>query len=233
MIDCVNITNSHNFSANLLVEQHKLRYREVIQKENWGNIYTVDGMEFDQYDNLATEYYIARNNRGLVTGVSRSYPTTIPYMLSESFTYLFSKQLPSSPTILEASRLVLDRSLLSKEQRQPVIDKILLAYMERGLQRKIDAYVGFMLPKIWASTYQRVGWDVEWLGAECPLPDTTDIVRAGMMPVTEKIYRKMQAVTGIHDSILHFGAKAPQHIPGPVLYSHLRDISQDNIHKAA
>lgn len=41
-------------------------------------------MEFDQYDNLATEYYIARNTKGEVLGVTRSYPTTIPYMLSEA-----------------------------------------------------------------------------------------------------------------------------------------------------
>lgn len=229
MINCVNISTSHHFSRNLLVEQHKLRYQEVIQKENWGNIYTVDEMEFDQYDNLATEYYIACNAKGKVVGVSRSYPTTIPYMLSESFTYLFSKKLPSSPKVLEASRLVLDRSLLSKEQRQPVIDKIMLAYMERGLQRNIDAYIGFMLPKIWASTYQRVGWEIEWLGPERPLPDTNEIVRAALMPVSERIYLKMQGITGLRGSVLNFGTEESMQMPGPVFFSHMRE----NINKAA
>lgn len=223
MIECVSIATSHHFPENLLVAQHKLRYREVIQKENWGNIYTVDGMEFDQYDNLATEYYIARNDKGAVVGVARSYPTTIPYMLSETFTFLFSREPPFSQRILEASRLVLDRSLLTKEQRQPVIDEIVLAYMERGLQRNIDAYIGFMLPKIWASTFQRIGWDIRWLGPEISLPDTNEVVRAGLMPVSKRMHLKMCATTGIHGSVLNFGTEEPGQPPGPVIYSHMRE----------
>jgi len=223
MIDCVSLATSHHFPENLLVSQHKLRYQEVIQKENWGNIYTCDGMEFDRYDNLATEYYIARNDDGKVVGVARSYPTTIPYMLSDAFTFLSSTELPSSPKILEASRLVLDRSLLTKEQRQPVVDRIILAYMERGLQRNIDAYVGFMLPKIWASTFQRVGWDIMFLGPEIALPVTNEIVRAALMPVNENIYEKMRAITGIHRSVLNFGTGEYTQIPGPVVYSHMRE----------
>jgi len=223
MINCVSLATSHHFPENLLVAQHKLRYQEVIQKENWGNIYTHDGMEFDRYDNLATEYYVARNDEGKVVGVARSYPTTIPYMLSEAFKFLFSNDLPSSPKILEASRLVLDRSLLTKEQRQPVIDEIILAYMERGLQRNIDAYVGFMLPKIWASTFQRVGWEIHWLGPEISLPDTNEIVRAALMPVDERIHSKMRDVTGIHGSVLNFGSDELKKIPEPVIYSHMRE----------
>ena len=223
MIDCVSTVTSHHFPDNLLVEQHKLRYREVIQKEEWGNIYTLDDMEFDRYDNLATEYYIARDSAGRVVGVARSYPTTIPYMMSEAFTYLFSSDLPSSPRILEASRLVLDRSLLAKEERQPVINEILLAYMERGLQRNIDAYVGFMLPKIWASTFQRVGWDIRWLGPERPLPGANGVVRAALMPVSEKIYQDMRSVTGVHGSVLNMGTEESKHVPGSVAYSHLRE----------
>ena len=49
----------------------------------------MDGMEFDQYDNLATEYYIARDVNNEVLGVTRSYPTTIPYMLQDVFPTCF------------------------------------------------------------------------------------------------------------------------------------------------
>lgn len=229
MIDCVSLATSHHFSENLLVSQHKLRYQEVIQKENWGNIYTCDGMEFDRYDNLATEYYIARNNEGKVVGVARSYPTTIPYMLSESFTFLSPAAMPSSPKTLEASRLVLDRSLLTKEQRQPVIDEIVLAYMERGLQRNINAYVGFMLPKIWASTFQRVGWDIVFMGPEVSLPVTNEVVRAALMPVNEQIHEKMRKITGIESSVLNFGTDDQSKPPGSVIFSHMREGAQPNI----
>lgn len=223
MIDCVSVATNHNFQGNPLIGQHKLRYREVIQKEKWGNIYTVDEMEFDQYDNLATEYYIARNANGDVLGVTRSYPTTIPYMLSEAFKFLISQSFPSSPRVVEASRLVLDRTLLNKEERQPVIDKLIVAYMERGLQRDIDCYVGFMLPKIWSGTFMRAGWDVRWLGPEILLPGTTDIVRAGLMPVSHEMNEKVRKTTGIYEDVLNFGEGKNPASASIASYSHERE----------
>lgn len=222
MIDCVSIATAHHFPDNLLVAQHRLRYQEVIQKENWGNVFIVDGMEFDKYDNLATEYYIARDAAGNVVGVTRAYPTMIPYMLSENFRDLFYREPPADTRIFEASRLVLDRSLLTKEQRRPVIDRLVLAYMERGLQRRIDAYIGFMLPKIWASTFQRTGWDVEWLGPERRLA-SGDIVRAALMPVNEAMNLRVRRIVGIHDSILNFGLGDARHAPAGATYSHVHD----------
>jgi N-acyl-L-homoserine lactone synthetase len=157
MIDCVTIATSHRFPENLITAQHRLRYQEVIAKEDWSNIYVANEMEFDRYDNVATEYFIARNREGRVVGVCRSYPTTIPYMLSDAFGFLAEKSLPASHKIHEASRLVLDRSLLTKDARRPVVDELIVAYMERGLQRNIEGYVGFMLPRIWQSTFLRAG----------------------------------------------------------------------------
>jgi len=222
MIDCVSIATAHCFSGNLIAAQHRLRYREVITKEDWGNIYVADEMEFDRYDNVATEYFIARNSQGSVLGVSRSYPTTIPYMLSDVFPFLASDQLPSSHKIHEASRLVLDRSLLTKEARRPVVNELIVAYMERGMQRNIDAYVGFMLPRIWDSTFLRAGWDVEWLGPEIALPGTTDIVRAGLMPVNKRMNDKVRATTGIRTPVLNDGSESGSLVPTLVSYSHLR-----------
>jgi acyl-homoserine lactone synthase len=223
MIDCVSIATVHHFPGNLLAGQHSLRYREVVQKENWSDIYVIDGMEFDQYDNLATEYYIARDEQGRILGATRSYPTTIPYMLSDVFTFLLSAKLPSSPKILEASRLVLDRSLLTREERRPVVDKLIVAYMERGLQRGIDAYAGFMLPRIWSSTFQRAGWDVQWLGPEISLPKTNEVVRAALMPVSREMELKIRLTTGIHENVLNFGAGQGQRKSGTATYSHMEE----------
>jgi N-acyl-L-homoserine lactone synthetase len=220
MIECVSIATNHCFPGNLVAEQHALRYREVIAKEAWSDIYTVDEMEFDRYDNLATEYYAARDAQGRVVGVTRSYPTTIPYMIGEVFTFLLAAELPSSPKIFEASRLVLDRSVLSKEERKPVVDRLIVAYMERGLQRNIDAYVGFMLPKIWASTFLRAGWDVMFIGPEVKLPNSADVVRAALMPVSEAMNAKVREATGIYGSVLNFGSAPAQAKPGVAQYSH-------------
>jgi N-acyl-L-homoserine lactone synthetase len=220
MIDCVTIATSHRFPGNLIAAQHRLRYQEVIAKEDWSNIYVADEMEFDRYDNVATEYFIARNSDGDVLGVARSYPTTIPYMLSDIFPFLAARELPSSHRVHEASRLVLDRSLLSKDARRPIVDELIVAYMERGIQRSIDAYVGFMLPRIWDSTFLRAGWDVEWLGPEIALPGTTDIVRAAWMPVSKRMNDKVRDATGIWNPVLNCGSESLA--PTLVSYSHLR-----------
>ena len=88
------------------------------------------------------------------------------------------------------------------------------------MQRNIDAYVGFMLPRIWNSTFLRAGWDVEWLGPEIALPGTTDIVRAALMPVNERMNDKIREATGIRKPILNCGSESLA--PTLVSYSHLR-----------
>ncbi len=218
-IDCVSISTVHNFPGNLVAEQHRLRYREVITKERWSDVYVMGGMEFDKYDNLATEYFVARDEREKVVGTLRSHPTTIPSMLNDSFKFLVARNLPADPKILDLSRLVLDRTALPKEQRKPVINALVLASLERGLQRCIRGYVGFMLPKIWASTFQGAGWELEWLGGEKALKNG-DIVRAGYLPVNEAMWKKVRGVTGITESILNFG-KGGEESLAVAFHSHL------------
>ena len=74
--------------------------------------------------------------------------------------------------------------------------------MERGLQRQIQGYVGFMLPKIWESTFIRVGWDVQWLGETQKLKGSNDVVRAAYIPVSEEIEANIRQVTGIKETVL-------------------------------
>lgn len=225
MIDCVGILTNHHFPGNLIAEQHKLRYREVIEKEKWRNIYVMGegdkGVEFDRYDNVSTEYFIKRDVLGRVLGVMRMHPTTIPYMLTDHFQFLATGKLPNDPQVQEASRLVLDRTLLrTREERKPVVHELVLALMERGMQRQIKNFVGFMLPKIWSSTFIASGWDVDWLGPESNLPEYGDVVRAGKMSVNEEMMDKIKRTTGIAGSILNFGSGNGVVLP-TAYYSHM------------
>ena len=208
MIACVTIHTSHAFSGNPIAAQHRLRYREVIAKEHWKRVYTQDGdMEFDRYDNLGTEYLICRDTADAALGVVRSTPTTLPCMLSGRFKFLLNQRLPSGPAIREASRIVVDRTALTKEQRKPVVDRLLMALLERGLQLRLEAYVGFMLKQVWASTFLRVGWEPEWLGPEMLLRDGSGIARAGRLPVSAALRTELATSTGLHDTVLSFGDK--------------------------
>jgi N-acyl-L-homoserine lactone synthetase len=210
VVHCVSVATTHDFDRNLILEQHRLRYGEVIGKERWSDVFVIPEreIEFDRYDTAATEYLVSVGINGHVDGVVRSNPTTMPYMLGEAFPYLSSSRLPEDPYVFEASRLVVDRERLAKEQRAMVVNQLVLALLERGLQRGLSAYVGLMLPKIWASTFQRCGWEPQWLGPETLLPKYRQTVRAALLPVSENAHERVRTETGLLDgSPLTFGPR--------------------------
>lgn len=176
------------------------------------DVYAINGLEFDRYDTLETEYFVSRNQTGRVIGVIRSNPTTIPYMIEERFPFLIESWLPKDSNVFETSRLVVDRTTLTTpEERGVVVDKLLIALMERGLQRNISGYIGFMIPKIWKRTFCRIGWEPEWLGPEKQLPGSDVIVRAGRLPVDASIHKHLKKSTGLTaQTVLNFGRERQQ-----------------------
>ena len=58
------------------------------------------------------------------------------------------------------------------------------------------------------------GW-----GRRFRLPKTDYYVRAGLMPVTEQMNRRLRNVTGIQDSVLNYGTASARHIPEVAAYS--------------
>ena len=78
--------------------------------------------------------------------------------------------------------------------------------MERGRQRKLSEYVGFMVPEIWKSTLVRIGWEPEWLGPELGLLRYRQTVRAARIPVSPSIYDQIKEFTGLSgQTVLNFG----------------------------
>jgi N-acyl-L-homoserine lactone synthetase len=215
MIDCVSPETILNFyPIDLITEQFRLRHREVILKEKWRDVCEMGNKEFDDFDTPATEYFVARNKDGKVIGVVRTNPTTMRSMLRDKFNYLVTGKVPEGHDILDCSRMVLDRSeLATKEQRKPVVQALVLAVQERGLQRDMRAHIGFMMPKIWASTFVGAGWDVKWLGPERQLAQGGDIVRAAYMPISEVVRDNIRRVSGITGEILNFGSGKPDPLP--------------------
>jgi N-acyl-L-homoserine lactone synthetase len=205
VIECVSIPTLQAFAGNPIADQHRLRQRVVIDKLKWQHVYSLDGeMEFDRYDNLSTEYLVYRTLEGTALGVIRSNPTIFPCMLTEEFEYLVAGDLECGPAIHEASRIVVDATL-TKAQRTPIVDELLVALLERGLQRNLRAYVGFMLDKIWASTFRRVGWEPAFLGPLTPLRDGTGDVQAARLAVDDALRVRLAETTGIVGTVLNFG----------------------------
>ncbi|NBU58292.1 MAG: autoinducer synthase [Betaproteobacteria bacterium] len=206
MIECVTLETNHLFDGNPIAAQHRLRYRSVIARQNW-DVPTIRELEYDDYDNPATTYLVARNGAGEAEGVCRLYPTDRPYMLQRVFSHLVTDiELPQSPAVWEASRFCVD-DRLPAEARRRIIQEIVVAYLEYGLDTGITRYIGIMYPAYWRNIFTRSGWDIDWIGPERTL-GTGHAIRAGWVAVTPEILLKVRRTTGLHDRVLSYGRAA-------------------------
>ncbi|MCB9988281.1 MAG: autoinducer synthase [Rhodospirillales bacterium] len=203
MIDCVSIENAHMFKGNPLASQHKLRYQSIIKRQGW-DVPVVKDMEYDSYDNPATTYLVWRDENNVARGVSRLYPTDRPYMLQEVFSHLVTEELPNDVKIWEGSRFCVDESL-SPQMRRRIIQELVLAYLEFGLDQGIERYIGLMYPIYWRNIFTKAGWDIDFMGPEIRLEeDYGHAVRAGGVRVSEENLFKVREKTGIHHPVLNY-----------------------------
>ena len=202
-VECVTIATNHLFSGNPIAEQHKLRYRTIIKRQQW-DVPEHEDMEFDQYDNPASVYLIWRDEAGKARGVSRFYPTNRPFMLNEVFLHTVTyTDMPSGDNILEGSRFCVDHEL-DGYQRRRICHELIVAYLEYGLQHNISQMIGIMYPRYWNSLFIKLGWDPVWLGDTVTTPDGKTS-RAGMVHVNEETLSAVRQATGIYETVISYG----------------------------
>ena len=126
-----------------------------------------------------TRAYVAR-------GVSRFYPTTLPYMLEQLFSHFVTdRDIPKSARVWEGSRFCIDQTL-PPLARKRIAGEIVVGYLEAGLRYGIEGIVGLMYPAYWRSLFTSAGWEIEYLG-ETALLDDGNKARAAWLPVSESI----------------------------------------------
>jgi N-acyl-L-homoserine lactone synthetase len=204
MISCITLKTAHHFRGNPLASMFELRFRAVIERQEW-NMPTWKRMEYDEFDNPATTYFVWRDEDDVVRGCSRLYPTDRPYMLKKVFSFLVTEgQLPENDmSIWEGSRICVEKDLPAP-LRKSVIYELSVAYMEYALANGIHKIIGVMLPAYWRSVYMASGWDPFFYGNVTELP-TGERVRAGGLPVSEEMMLKVRRTTGIEETILSYG----------------------------
>ena len=199
MIYCVNYRTWSHFGA-ALASQFRLRYQMLVDAQYW-DVGRFQGMEYDQYDTPAATYLVWQDEHGVVRGSVRTVPTDRPYMLKDLWPDIVEKiPLPQSLSVWEATRFCVDRDL-PKEVRQRVKHELVCAFLEFGLKNDIRQMIGVMPRKLWESCFIQSGWDIEFLGPEKQV-DATDIIIAGLMPISLSILQKVRATTGITGPVL-------------------------------
>jgi acyl homoserine lactone synthase len=203
MIEFVTVENVNEFPGNALAAQHRLRYRSIIERQQW-DVPNYGEMEFDQYDNPAAKYLVYRDHNHTARGVSRFYPTTRPYMLEQLFSHFVTdRPMPKNPRVWEGSRFCIDQTLPA-ESRKRIAREIVVGYLETSLRHGIEGIVGLMYPAYWRSLFTSAGWEITFMGETTLLADGNK-ARAAWLPVSESILASVRKATGIHESIVNFG----------------------------
>ncbi|MFT6914844.1 MAG: acyl homoserine lactone synthase [Motiliproteus sp.] len=91
-------------STTIVQQLSEYRYRVFIEALGW-ELKTESGIESDQFDREDTQYVVARNDEGHITGCARLLHTISPYLLEEVFPQLLNGMTPPKSTeVWELSR---------------------------------------------------------------------------------------------------------------------------------
>lgn len=159
MIEAFSIATAH-FFQDALASQARLRHEVFVRQRGLPHT-TFDGLEFDEFDTPAAIYLVWRDGERTVRGLARLLPTTRPYMMQSYWPELVADgMLPSSPAVIEVTRVCVDKSL-EPSVRRTVFPELLCAIQEY-LQRIGGAgMIGVTREHLLAHFVRR---DIRWLG---------------------------------------------------------------------
>ena len=179
-VDCFNFSTAHLY-GDALASQFRLRQRVFIDRQNYA-VPSWKGMEFDQYDTPATQYFVWRDEEGVARGVARLGPTSLNYMLSEIFPHRITNfELPHCESIWEITRFGVDNDLPAKMRNQ-IVKELVCALMEYATTHGITQMIGLTAVLVIRNVFVRNGWEPTVLS---PVWREDGIeVQAGMLPVS-------------------------------------------------
>lgn len=197
-IDCFNFTTAHLY-GDALASQFRMRYRAFIDRQDY-QVPRWRGMEYDQFDTPATQYFVWRDEKSEVRGVARLAPTTLSYMLKEVWPDKITDiELPHSERVWEGTRFGVDRDL-PPAQRNAIVKELVCAYAEYAMTHGIDQIIGLMPVAITRAVFNRNGWKSVMIG---PIWREDGIeVQAGILPVTMETLQSVRHRTKV-SNVLH------------------------------
>lgn len=162
MIKAISYRNMTTY-GDLFFGQFKLRFQEFIERQDYA-VRTLHGMEFDEYDTLASVYLVYSENGRDVWGVSRLTPTDKGCMLADHWPELVDdKSLLNDPEIWEGTRFCIDKTLPAALRRS-ICGQLSCAYVEFALANGIKKIIGLMPTFILRSVFEHSGITLDRLG---------------------------------------------------------------------
>jgi N-acyl-L-homoserine lactone synthetase len=151
------------------------------------------GVEFDRYDIPKTLHVAVVGGRmaksarqGLgeqILGCLRFLPTDGPYMIKDAIesgiwknVELFDGELPQTASIYEASRIAVLPDVKDDVLRKSIVDSLVFANVEIGVQLGVSRMIGIMYDRVWNSVYRNRGVPVRYLSKPFHVDDGQPII---------------------------------------------------------
>ena len=177
----------------LFIGQFRLRHREFVERQNY-QVHSLDDLEFDTYDTMASVYIVYSEDGRTVLGSSRLTPIQYGCMLADHFGEMVDDKsiFSSENNIWEGTRFCIDRTL-PPEKRAGICRQLVAAYLQFGLLKEVDRIIGLMPTIILRSVFERSGVVLDRLGAARPIGDHAKVQAASIAVTTDQLARVQQA----------------------------------------
>lgn len=198
-------------TADLFFGQHRLRHQEFIERQSY-DVKTFDGMEFDEYDTLASIYLVYSEDGKRVLGCSRLTPIDLGCMLKDHFPHLVEDHaIFTRQKTWEGTRFCID-SRLPSDKRLEILRHISVGYVEAALHLGIERIIGLMPTLILRTVFERNGITLDRLGAPYAVGEHSRI-QAASIEVSLEQYDNACRRTGISSPLgLLQAVKAIRHV---------------------
>lgn len=195
--------------AEAIFDMHRLRCRIFRERLNW-EVEVRDGMEIDEFDDLAPVYLLSRNGP-LLQGCVRLLPTTGPTMLGQVFSHLLDgRPMPQSPEIWESSRFALDLPHALERRERGLAEatfELFAGMIEFGISRGLSEIVTVTDVRI-ERILQRAHWPLTRWGSVHKIGETLSV--AGSLEVSLAALTRLRDACHIRRRVLW----APVEFPG-------------------
>lgn len=186
-------------NKDLMEQAWRLRHKIFVEEMGWSAIARDDKREIDEFDDEHAVHLLAVEDDQVI-GYSRLLPTSRPYVLSKHLPQLCEVDPPSSPHIVEWSRIgVADSARTSGRRLNPTALAILTAIVEWGLPLGLKGFVSEM-PTSWLLRLLQLHIHALPLGLPQMIDDVEIVaVNAGF---DVRSLRQLQKMRGTAESVL-------------------------------
>ncbi|CAN5233341.1 acyl-homoserine-lactone synthase [soil metagenome] len=193
MIRIIENNNRREF-AKSLEQQFRLRHDVFVNELRWRDSDDRQ-VEIDQYDDEHATYITSVDSHDDVVGCFRLYPTTRPYMLSETFRTLVDGPMPQSLEVFEVTRFAIAKD----HRRGRTYQELFLGMIEHSLSRGIVGNVAVMRTmKI--PVQLELGISVRPLGLSQPIGDENNT--AVYWAMSEEVLDRVRRIAGVVGTVL-------------------------------